>query len=99
MNDEKDLKLKELILKQIEKTRPIPSDILKDIENPYYSSGREIKTGDRIINLLVREGIDEMSTVSIKLFHESQIDEICKDYLLNIAHNFNTIYVTKKSDE
>ena len=100
MNSEKDLELKKLILEQIEKTRPIPFNILKDIKNPYYSSGREIKIGDRIINLLIKKNtIEKMSTVSIELFHESQVNEICKEYLLDIAHNFDTIYVIKKNNE
>lgn len=102
MKESKDLQLKKLLLEQIEKTRPVPKHVLDEIKQPFYSSGREIKIGDRIVSLLVSytEGLGaaEKKFVAIKIFHESELNEICKTYVY-VKGELNTIYVIKKDNE
>jgi hypothetical protein len=47
-----DRKLKNCLIQQLSESRPLSAEILEFIENPKYSSGKEIKEGDIPIHFL-----------------------------------------------
>ena len=56
--EEIDKTLKELLLKQVEISRPLSDKIIKDLKNPRFSSGKLIKYGDIPLHLLETKAVN-----------------------------------------
>ena len=56
---EKDKCLKKMLIKQIAISRPLSDKLIKDLENPRYSSGKLMKFGDIPLHVFQISPIDE----------------------------------------
>lgn len=86
-------KLKELLVLQYQKNKKslLSDNMINNLENPIYSSGRIMKNGDVMISVL--EAKD--TSITLKVFSSEEIDDVCSEYEY-LDGNENCIKVIKK---
>ena len=90
--------LKEKLNESLEKATPLSDKVIKYLKNPYYTSGKKMKYGDLFVSALVKsKTIDNTSTITMVIFHESEIEEVARKY--DYIENRGDIIVIKKKDD
>lgn len=64
--------MNKLVKKQLENNVPVDKDNIEKIKTKSFSSGREVKIGDKILYGMVREG----ETITLTSFHKDEIDTL-----------------------